>query len=378
VEVAIAGDVEIADEDSRNVQVTGIVGSPATGILVSNNASSRRQMARARAGVPAAASSVEVVDDIVNINSDEDSSASSDSGSSSRSRSQRRNKSVGAAAATALLSAAEPLELDTAGVDVQRELILPTSFAAGLQHKGDLVAIMVETGSQISILPLEADPSKSVVRISGGAHAVGRATASVEVAHEDHKRALSAGPVLGRLEVPSAYLGPVVGANGEGLLEVREKCGGIMIALMPAEQPGGPTVAVLGPGDAVQVSNAERELRSRLLLAEAAAEASAHGIVQAVANGSAKDPADVAPGPPMEKPSNSSNGALAKPATVIDEVGSATEVAARSAGECLNSISTSATDAAAAASATDAVLPSTLGSQLATEQQDVAGFEDVD
>jgi len=336
VNIAIAGDVEIADEDSQNVQVVGIGGTFVNGRHVSSKAHGWRQSVRGRAGVPADASSVEVVDDVVDINSDADSSGSSDSGSSSRSRSRQRNKSVGAAAATALLSAAEPLELDTAERDAKRELTLLTSFAARLQHEGGLVAIMVETGSQISILPLEADPSKSVVRIVGGAHAVGRATAAVEVAHEQHQRALSSGPVLGRVEVPSAYLGPVVGANGEGLLEVREKCGGIMIALMPAEQPGGAMVAVLGPSDVAQVSSAERELRSRLLLAEAA--------VEGAANGSATVPSvDNASASLVEKPSNSGNGAMGKPAAVVDEVAS---VVARSDGERMNSTSASPTDAA--------------------------------
>merc|ERR1712008_646692 len=186
----------------------------------------------------------------------------------------------------------------------------------------------------------------------------------------------SSGPVLGRVEVPAAYLGPVVGANGEGLLEVREKCGGIMIALMPAEQPGGLTVAVLGPGDAVQVNSAERELRSRLLLAEAAEEATANGsaTVPSVGNASAS---------PVEKATNAGNGAMAKPETVIEEVSG---VSARSDGECLNSASASPTDAvtSAATASEDVtmksliVLPSTLGSHVAEEQLNSEGFEDVD
>mmetsp|Transcript_122965 Transcript_122965/g.244669 ORF Transcript_122965/g.244669 Transcript_122965/m.244669 type:complete len:375 (-) Transcript_122965:45-1169(-) len=362
--VAIAGDVEIADEDSQNVQVLGVVVSSVNGDCVRRKTHGWRPPVRGRA------SSVEVVEDVVDINSDEESSPSSDSGSSSRSRSRQRNKSVGAAAATALLSAAEPLELDAADRDAERELTLATSFAARLQHEGGLVAIMVDTGSQISIMPLEADPSKSVLRICGGAHAVGRATASVEVAHEQYQRALSSGPVLGRVEVPAAYLGPVIGANGEGLLEVREKCAGIMIALMPAEQPGGPTVAVLGPGDAVQVSNAERELRSRLLLAEAAVEAASNGSATVL-------PEDNASALPVENPSNNSNSALAKPVTAVEEVGG---VAARSDGGCPSASRTDAATSAATASEgkQGEVLPSSLGGDVIGGQLNCAGFHDVD
>mmetsp|Transcript_75850 Transcript_75850/g.175860 ORF Transcript_75850/g.175860 Transcript_75850/m.175860 type:complete len:366 (+) Transcript_75850:80-1177(+) len=214
--------------------------------------------------------------EVVDIKSD--SSSSSDTDSSSRSRSQRRSKSVGAAAATALLTAVEPLDVDVGERQVEKELQLPTSFAARLQHEGGTVVIMVETGAQISIWPREGDPNESIVRLVGTEHAVGRAVASLEMGHLSHKKVEAAAPtpqVLAQVEIPAQFLNAVVGPNAETISEVRAACKGIMIALQPSEQSGGPTTAFIGPSDRELVAHAERQIRERLLLAEAGAEAAA-------------------------------------------------------------------------------------------------------
>jgi len=279
-----AADVEITDTDLREVQVTGV---RATGELVSDDTGgswvSKAANLQHQRAAPA---------DVVEIVSDSDSS-SSDSDSSSRSRSRQRSKRVGAAAATALMTSFEPLDIDKAESLEERELVLPTSFAAPLQHEGGTVAIMVETGAQISILPRNEDPNESVVRIVGSAHAVGRAVTSIELAHKRHQQvAAPAAQVLAQVEIPAQHFNAVVGPSGEGIAEVRKKCDGIMIAVQPPEQPGAPLTAFIGPSDKEQVARAEREIRERLLLAEAATDAAAAGEGHEAATRAAKAEAE--------------------------------------------------------------------------------------
>jgi len=72
---------------------------------------------------------------------------------------------------------------------------------------------------------------------------------------------------MSKIEIPLQFMS-AVGPNGSDLPKVREKCGGIMIALMPPEVAGGPLVAHVGPGTRQQVLGAEGELKRRLLEAE--------------------------------------------------------------------------------------------------------------
>jgi len=104
---------------------------------------------------------------------------------------------------------------------------------------------------------------------------VGRAVSSLELAHAGYRSAEAATPAqrLAQVEVPAECLSAVVGPGGEAIAEVRALCGGIMIALQPSEKSGGPMTAFIGPSDPEQVARAERAIRERMLLAEAAAEA---------------------------------------------------------------------------------------------------------
>lgn len=286
-------DVEVTDADIGVVRVTGKSASNGKhGSGAAGDCSEVADLERKRAAKA----------DVVEIASDSGSS-SSDSESSSRSRSRQRSKCVGAAAATALMTSVQPLDVDEPERAVERELVLPTGFVVPLQHEGGLVAIMVETGAQICVLPRNEDPNESVVRLSGSEHAVGRAVSSLELAHSTHKQAeaaASAAPVLAQVEIPAQHLNAVVGPNGQGIAEVRSKCAGIMIAVQPSEQPGGPVTAFIGPSDKEQVVRAEREIRERLLLAEAAASAASAGAADGADAAAAKaakgkEPNDVVP-----------------------------------------------------------------------------------
>uniref|UniRef100_A0A6T0TN26 K Homology domain-containing protein n=1 Tax=Alexandrium monilatum TaxID=311494 RepID=A0A6T0TN26_9DINO len=260
-------DLEVADADSPEVPLAS---ARATGVLVASGGGGAGVLGgRAEIADPRVQAAAEA--DVVEIGSDS-TDGSSDSDSSSRSRSRQRSKRVGAAAATALMTSVQPLDIDEVERVVERLLVLPTGFAAPLQHRGGVVAIMVETGAQVCVAPREEDPNESVVSISGSAHAVGRAVSSIELAHARHKEAEAAAPtaqVLAQLEIPAHHLNSVVGPSGEGIAEVRRKCAGIMIAVQPSEQPGGPVTAFIGPSDKEQVARAKHELRERLLLAEA-------------------------------------------------------------------------------------------------------------
>eukprot|EP00747_Dinoflagellata_sp_TGD_P022812 gnl/TRDRNA2_/TRDRNA2_129342_c2_seq1.p1 gnl/TRDRNA2_/TRDRNA2_129342_c2~~gnl/TRDRNA2_/TRDRNA2_129342_c2_seq1.p1 ORF type:complete len:478 (+),score=118.33 gnl/TRDRNA2_/TRDRNA2_129342_c2_seq1:66-1436(+) len=70
--------------------------------------------------------------------------------------------------------------------------------------------------------------------------------------------------VMAQVEVPAELMSAVVGPNGSALVELRNACGGIMIAMQPSEQPGGPLTAFVGPGPKEHVELAERTLRKRL------------------------------------------------------------------------------------------------------------------
>ncbi|CAE8628739.1 unnamed protein product [Polarella glacialis] len=206
-------------------------------------------------------------------------SESSSSGSSSRSRSQRRKQAVGAVAATALLSSLQPLDIDEAERLTEREMRLPTSFAGRLQHEGGMVAVMVEFQVNISVLPAGTDLKDSTITISGTALAVGRAVSQLDllfrnVAEAERRAADEAEQQqMTRVLVPQKHMVAVVGPNGSGLPKVREKCGGIMIALMPPETSDGPLTAFIGPGPRDQRALAERELLDRLRQAEQSTQA---------------------------------------------------------------------------------------------------------
>lgn len=249
-------DVEFADAETGDVKVTGV------------------KVARVRSAKAAVDRETSVVD----IGSDSDSSSSSSDTRRSRSRSVR-NKRTGAAAATALLTSHDPLDIDEAERVIVRELVLPTRFAAQLQCEGGAVAIMVEMGVDISVLPREADPNESALLISGTRHSVGRAAAELGLQHaaflkgeeaeaQAREKAKDCAQVIASVELPSEHAILVLNSNGALVRELRAKCGGLMIALQPSEKPGGPLTVFIGPGDRAQVAKAEQELHDHLLDAE--------------------------------------------------------------------------------------------------------------
>lgn len=207
----------------------------------------------------------------------ESTSCSSSSGSGSRARyaraAARLQQRAGAAAAAAVLSAAAPLDVDEDDRVCEREVVLPTDFALRLQHEGDLVALMADTGTVISARPGTAG-STTGLHIAGRTTGTARAAWQLEQLHRDHvaqeelstkmaaEEAVTAR--LEQLEIPSALMSRIMGANGKGLEEVREKCGGIMIALQPPSVSGGPLIAFIGPGQREYVLLAKRELTRRL------------------------------------------------------------------------------------------------------------------
>merc|ERR1712066_9300 len=69
---------------------------------------------------------------------------------------------------------------------------------------------------------------------------------------------------LGQIEIPAEHLNAVVGVNESAIADIRKKCGGIMIAMMPAEKPGAPLIAYVGPGPRKHVDLAEQIIRQRL------------------------------------------------------------------------------------------------------------------
>lgn len=276
---ADAADVEFSDVQVADVRVTGVKSAAAQVVVADGEA----------AGV-------------LNVESDSDSSGSSSAssvGRRSRSRSRQRNKQVGAVAATALLTAQEPLDLEEAERIVEHVLTMPTSFAARLQNEGGAVAIMVEMGVTIDISPQEADPNQSVLRISGTAHAVGRATSEVQLLYDsdakEARRAKDAVQTMAQVEVPGEEVNVVLGRNSALVAELRARCGGVMIALQPSERPGGPLTVFIGPGPACQVAKAEKELRESLLDAEVEAAAADEDAEEAAAEGEAGRPTE-APG----------------------------------------------------------------------------------
>eukprot|EP00931_Biecheleriopsis_adriatica_P052789 TRINITY_DN30780_c0_g1_i1.p1 TRINITY_DN30780_c0_g1~~TRINITY_DN30780_c0_g1_i1.p1 ORF type:complete len:391 (+),score=115.33 TRINITY_DN30780_c0_g1_i1:61-1173(+) len=258
--VDLAGDVASGEhciEDDADDEVlceqasVGVTDGPRPGRL-------RRGRARAR---PTPGADITLV---------ESGSESSSSGSSSRSRSQRRNKCVGAAAAAALMTAQAPLDVDEADRLIDQQIKLPTKFAARLQHEGGFVAIMADLQVNISVTPSDDGMQDSVVSVSGTDIAVGRAVEQIEGQFrsfsEEQKQteAAAARQHMAKVEIPSQFLSAAVGPNGGDLPKVREKHGGIMIALMPPQEAGGPLTVHIGPGMRQQVEGAESELYGRL------------------------------------------------------------------------------------------------------------------
>mmetsp|Transcript_27339 Transcript_27339/g.63745 ORF Transcript_27339/g.63745 Transcript_27339/m.63745 type:complete len:320 (+) Transcript_27339:98-1057(+) len=201
---------------------------------------------------------------VVDIESDSGSSSSSSSGI------ERRNKRVGAAAATALLTSQKPLDIEEAEQLHTRELEFPTSFAARFHHEGGLVAIMVESGTDINLRPSISDQEKSVLHITGTDHGVGRAASQIQLAFETHVAAQELAADDGKedhlvqLEVPSSQAGRLMKNGGALIAKVRESHSGVMIAVQPPTEPGGPALAVIGPGRLPAVKKASAALKVKL------------------------------------------------------------------------------------------------------------------
>ncbi|CAE7334704.1 aurkb-a [Symbiodinium natans] len=197
----------------------------------------------------------------------------SDSSSSGSSRSRTLKRRGGAAAAAALLSQSTPLDVDEASRLVSRTLTLPTSFAGPLQHEGGLVVVMAETGANISVQQ-GASATDTAVSVEGTSEAVGKAAAQIqqlydEFAEAERKAKLQADcEHMDQVEIPQKLLSAAVGPNGSDLPKVRDRCGGVMIALMPPSA-GGHLTAFIGPGTAEQVQQAKEELLGRVQRAEA-------------------------------------------------------------------------------------------------------------
>eukprot|EP00933_Yihiella_yeosuensis_P073867 TRINITY_DN8264_c0_g1_i1.p1 TRINITY_DN8264_c0_g1~~TRINITY_DN8264_c0_g1_i1.p1 ORF type:complete len:418 (+),score=127.09 TRINITY_DN8264_c0_g1_i1:68-1321(+) len=197
----------------------------------------------------------------------------SESSSSSGSSSARRKQRSGAAAAAALLTSQQALDIDEEERLIDRELRLPTAFAARWQHEGGMVAIMAELAVNISVLP-SGDPKESLVRIAGTSNVVGKAVSDVQQVfnsfqeEEKQKKEKAESEKMGKVQVPSKLMSAVCGPNGSSLPEVRKKCGGVMLAMMPPDTPGGPLTVHIGPGTRAQISLVEKELRSRIAKAE--------------------------------------------------------------------------------------------------------------
>lgn len=199
---------------------------------------------------------------------DSGSDGGSSSSSSSRSRSRSRNKHLGAAAGAALLTAAAPLDVDECEKVVDQEINFPTPFAMQLQHAGNMVAVMAETGTVIGVSPLET--GNCILRISGTSASVKQASWQLEQLHarhiEEERIALreAEANVIENLEFPSDFLNALVGPNGAALVELRERCGGIMIAMQPPTCEGAPMTAFIGPGERANVDRAKEDLVRRL------------------------------------------------------------------------------------------------------------------
>eukprot|EP00929_Paragymnodinium_shiwhaense_P084526 TRINITY_DN45196_c0_g1_i1.p1 TRINITY_DN45196_c0_g1~~TRINITY_DN45196_c0_g1_i1.p1 ORF type:complete len:459 (-),score=98.07 TRINITY_DN45196_c0_g1_i1:140-1516(-) len=220
----------------------------------------------------------------VEVKSDSEDSSSSSSSSGSRTRRLSRQERLGAAAAAAVLSAAAPLDVDEAEKVTHTQITVPSKFAMRLQHEGGLIALMAETNTVIEVSPSAGDASKSVARISGKPEQAGRATVRLQEMCKDEadndvaqveavkrrKREIEAALASGcdiseELEVPSAHFQAVLGAGGRNSLSaVRERCGGVMIVVQPSMVPGGPLLAMIGPGKAQHVLRAKEELSNRL------------------------------------------------------------------------------------------------------------------
>ncbi|CAK9073705.1 unnamed protein product [Durusdinium trenchii] len=198
----------------------------------------------------------------------------SDSSSSGSQRSRSKRLASGAAAATALLSAAQPLDVDEAERVMSRVLCLPTAFVGPLQHEGGLVEVMADCMVNISVQPVDMKPKDTEIKISGTEHAVGRAVSQIELHFEpfaEAERKAKAEAESGHMEevsIPEPLLCAALGPNGRDLPKVREPCGNVMIALMPPKS--GELLALIGPGTQEQVQSAKKELLRRIAVAEKA------------------------------------------------------------------------------------------------------------
>merc|ERR1712048_419057 len=112
---------------------------------------------------------------------------------------------------------------------------------------------MAETGAVIAAWPHPNDTLKSMLRISGTSTSVGRASWQLEQLHKEHieREAMATKPVtehvtqaiMEQIEIPAMHMSAVT--NASFLADVRDKCGGIMIALQPSLESGGPLLACI-------------------------------------------------------------------------------------------------------------------------------------
>lgn len=198
------------------------------------------------------------------IDIDSGSEDSSSSSSNARSRSRGRRQQLGAAAAAAVVTASAPWDIEETEKVSHREVLLPTALAMEMQHAGGFVALMSDTGSVIGLSP--QDGGMCQVKISGTPGSIAKTVWQLEQLEQQHAAAASAAAAaetpeqdmshMEQLLVPASCLGAVSAA----LLKVRERCGGIMIAVEPKGTPCGAFVASIGPGLRADVLRAQAEL----------------------------------------------------------------------------------------------------------------------
>merc|ERR1712146_540424 len=103
-----------------------------------------------------------------------------------------------------------------------------------LQVEGTTVAIMSETGAVIGVSPKES--MQSSLSVSGNSAAVARAVWQLKELHANNKQedaAADPSEVIEQLDIPGKHFNPIMGA----VAEIRDRCGGIMIAMKPPDEP---------------------------------------------------------------------------------------------------------------------------------------------
>ncbi|CAE7215270.1 aurkb-a [Symbiodinium sp. CCMP2592] len=116
---------------------------------------------------------------------------------------------------------------------------------------------MTESGANISVQQ-GATPTDTAVCVEGTSEAVGKAAVQIQQMFDDFTEAEKKAKMLAdsehmdQVEIPQKLLSAAVGPNGSDLPKVRERCGGVMIALMPPSE-GGHLTAFIGPGTVEQV-----------------------------------------------------------------------------------------------------------------------------